>query len=328
MKKLLISVFVFISCWAFSQVEIPEKSSKGTITTVVNTTIEYTNLRYSDGKINYTNAATGEEEFLYENSIKSIDYEPESQSSDAADNSETQVGANKPVYRNKQAFDAANNSKTQVEAEKKRGENIGGISEYIKRNYPEGIYNTKEDFINKTPSSNPSLVFTQLRSTKEIILPGEETVCFIRTTDDQKLKNVFAVSKGGYLYLNIKAILKNRERGNGDGSQETNYPNAYAAVQIGGDNFLYAEVPLSNAWGNGFFYSAVGGGVGVAIVTTGGMDYSKGVVFDLKKQNFDIFRNCEDFNKFLSKVAPDKAIICQTRHGYLARARRVMQEIK
>lgn len=57
---------------AYSQISIPANSSKGTIVTQDNTTIEYRDLKYEKGKVTYKNAQTGIEEFLYDNSVKSI----------------------------------------------------------------------------------------------------------------------------------------------------------------------------------------------------------------------------------------------------------------
>ena len=65
-------MLILLSTFVFSQVKVPESSRKGTIVTQTNEIIEYRNLKFSNGKVFYTNANNNEEEFLYENSVKSI----------------------------------------------------------------------------------------------------------------------------------------------------------------------------------------------------------------------------------------------------------------
>ncbi|WP_294282725.1 hypothetical protein [uncultured Chryseobacterium sp.] len=72
MKKIFTLLFAVASLAAYSQISIPANSPKGTIVTQNNTTIEYRDLKYEKGKVTYRNAQTGIEEFLYDNSVKSI----------------------------------------------------------------------------------------------------------------------------------------------------------------------------------------------------------------------------------------------------------------
>lgn len=72
MKKIFTLLFAVASLAAYSQISIPANSSKGTIVTQDNITIEYRDLKYEKGKVTYKNAQTGIEEFLYDNSVKSI----------------------------------------------------------------------------------------------------------------------------------------------------------------------------------------------------------------------------------------------------------------
>jgi len=73
MKKLYMLAFAFISISAFSQINIPASSSKGTILTQTDQKIEYINLKYEKGKVYYTNIQNGQHEFLYNNSVKGIE---------------------------------------------------------------------------------------------------------------------------------------------------------------------------------------------------------------------------------------------------------------
>ena len=77
MRKILILGSFLIGGILFSQVKIPQKSSKGNITTTANSVIHYTNLIYENGKVTFINSETGNEEFLYDNSIKNLEYSAE-----------------------------------------------------------------------------------------------------------------------------------------------------------------------------------------------------------------------------------------------------------
>ncbi len=74
MKRVLLVFSLLVFSVYYSQIQIPASSKKGKIVTVTNQTIEYTNLKYENGKVNYYNLKTNTNEFLYDNSIKSIEY--------------------------------------------------------------------------------------------------------------------------------------------------------------------------------------------------------------------------------------------------------------
>lgn len=80
MKKTLILGAFLLGGFLFSQVQqvkIPQKSSKGVITTKTDLKINYTNLTYEKGKITYLNSETGQVEFLYDNSVENITFDSE-----------------------------------------------------------------------------------------------------------------------------------------------------------------------------------------------------------------------------------------------------------
>lgn len=72
MRKVLTVLFAVASLALYSQISIPESSTKGIIITQDNQKISYKNLIYSKGKVTYTNIQNGAEEFLYDNSVKGI----------------------------------------------------------------------------------------------------------------------------------------------------------------------------------------------------------------------------------------------------------------
>ena len=75
-------LFAVASLSVYSQISIPESSPKGIIVTSNNTTIEYKDLKYEKGKVTYKNAQTGIEEFLYDNSVKSIQENTQAETSE------------------------------------------------------------------------------------------------------------------------------------------------------------------------------------------------------------------------------------------------------
>ncbi|MDQ0475525.1 hypothetical protein [Chryseobacterium sp. MDT2-18] len=77
MKKIIIVGTFLLGGFLFSQVKIPQKSSKGVINTSTDLKINYTHLIYQKGKVTFINTETGKEEFLYDNSVKSIVFDSE-----------------------------------------------------------------------------------------------------------------------------------------------------------------------------------------------------------------------------------------------------------
>lgn len=72
------NIFTIFTLLAFSffysQIFIPAMSPKGKIVTQTDMVIDYTNLKYENGKVSYYNTGSAAEEFLYDNSVKSIQY--------------------------------------------------------------------------------------------------------------------------------------------------------------------------------------------------------------------------------------------------------------
>lgn len=180
------------------------------------------------------------------------------------------------------------------------GENISSNnSNTLKENtaktdYPEGIYVTKEDFIKKIPSKNQELSKKGLIGfTKEMVDDNVSECFFYDAQSDKKLKNVFAVVYHSSLYFNVAAILTDRNKT--DRAQTSDFPNSFIKVLFGGDNYIYTELALANVWAKGLAYNA--GAAGSAIAGT--LNTGKGIVWDYKNQEFNIFKNCEDYNDFI-----------------------------
>jgi len=164
--------------------------------------------------------------------------------------------------------------------------------------YPSGIYTTKEAFLKKKPDFITPVVPKGLYGLEKPDLAGEivDNCFFFYLYRNTKITKAFAISYKGSLYLQIGPILDNRNRK--DKSQSGDFPNSFVRVKIEGEHYLYTELNLSNVWAKGLSYN-----IGTQPNRT-----SKPAVWDFKNDEFNIFRNCEDFNTFIAVVYPKGVI--------------------
>lgn len=189
-----------------------------------------------------------------------------------------------------------------------------------KPDYPEGIYTSKKDFINKTPISFKKIVMKGLnRKVTDSII---HNCYFYYLYTNKKIKKVFAISYKGHLYFQIKAILKNRNKT--DRAQSTNFPNTFVRVIMGGKNYLYTEAELVNQWAMG---TAVNFGVAGAIIAND-LIKGKGIVWDFKNQEFNIFKSCKDYNKFLLGKSKTDIQKCKNHQPNMLEVRKTIEKIK
>ena len=79
--------------------------------------------------------------------------------------------------------------------------------------YSNGIYKTKEDFVNRRISSTNEVVSKGLIGFEKPVLNQIVDNCFFYyLSSDEKVKNVFAISYKGHLYFQIYSILENRNK--------------------------------------------------------------------------------------------------------------------
>ena len=180
-------------------------------------------------------------------------------------------------------------------------------------NYPDGIYLTKNDFIQKTPSQqNLDLVFEKI----PLIVETDSLIrrCkFFEKQTGKKIKKAFAIKYNQLLYVRTGAILKNRNKKDKGLSASSQYD--FVLVLLGGDNFLYTEAGLINPWKTGVSAGVsnsvrgiVGSTLGDAIENSYPTTtiYGKGVVWDVKKNEFNVFTDCNDFNEFIEPFQIEK----------------------
>lgn len=189
-----------------------------------------------------------------------------------------------------------------------------------KPNYPDGIYITKSDFINKTPSSLKSVNLKGLNSklTDSII----HNCYFYYAETDKKIKDVFAISYQGHLYFQLKAILDNRNKT--DRAQSTNFHNTFVRVIIGGDNYFYTEAELVNQWaaGTAANFGLIGG------VIMNDLIKGKGIVWDFKNEEFNIFKSCKDYNEFIANKSSDDLQECKNHQPNMIEVRKTIEKLK
>lgn len=207
--------------------------------------------------------------------------------------------------------------------------------------YPNGAYETLESFIAKTPSDK--IMFPKTHYKALYYEYSNDLVQFFEQgKTDFPIKNYFAVVHNDEVYLNVKAIMNNRADGNGNLSKDIPN-NGFLRVKAGTDDFLYVEMPMTKtsttflvgvAGGlTAGVASAAGGAIigGVASGLSNGMigiaspNLMKGIVLDVEKKEYDIFKNCKDFNTFL-EAQSTSAIDCDKDYN-ISNIRGIMNKI-
>lgn len=193
----------------------------------------------------------------------------------------------------------------------------------FKANYPEGIYYTKNDFINKRANNSKAI---QMRDfNQQILKEAIHNPFFYFVVTNKKVKNVFAISYNGHLFFQVKAILKNRNKE--DRAQESKNPNSFVRTILGGNNYLYTEANLANKWAQGAYYGGIGGAVGGTLAND--LIKGKGVVWDFKNQEFNIFKSCKDYNEFIFDLGSfDDIQECKQHQPDIFKVREAMQKVK
>ena len=169
--------------------------------------------------------------------------------------------------------------------------------ELLNSNYPEGVYLSYEDFLDKKAINyGPFMVRKPMAGFKELEKSMEaDQVFFFNSKNNTKITNAFAISYNGSVYFQQRQIHKLASKE--DRNQEGDNPNSYHRVKKDG-KFLYLEVSFANAWSKGFAYG-VGGAVAGAYAGT--LNKLKGVVFDISAKEFNLIRDCNDLNFLLAK---------------------------
>ena len=318
MKKAL---FLFLFIVVYNQICLAQNdnilSKKGMIVLEDNKHIPYTNVKLINANFQYIDQNGAEKEIPF----KEVMYVEDEQNS--------KVFTNKAVverFRIKEEKRLEEEKQLAIERNLKKQEERALREEESKlKLVPDGIYYTKEDFLNGKPNSLEVLIPKGLVGFEKPELSGIPDACFFYSKqEDKKIKKVFAISYQGHLYFQIQAILNNRNKT--DRAQSNDFPNSFSRVIIGGENYYYLEADLANQWAQVAAIGAAGVVIGGAISNS--MITGKGIVWDTKNKEFNIFKNCKDYNEFIKNIYPEGIQSCEEHQPDILKIREAIEKIK
>lgn len=312
--KQLLTLIVFIANITYSNAQTI-LAQKGTITSATNEVFFFEKIQIVGSDFQYIEPSSGEEKKLPIKSVKIVEDENF-----------------KRVFTNRSIIVSSEFSSQGIVLEKTRTDTIAIARTqtpkkeevlFSENGYPVGIYYTKEDFIRKVPNSKVAILPKELVGWEKEELTGLPDECyFYLVSEDKRIKKVFAICYKGHIYFQTQAILDHRHKT--DRAQTNTFPNGFAKVQTMGDNYYYTEVSLVNKWAQGLAYS--GGAVGGVMAT--GMYNRKGIVWDVKNKEFNIFKNCKDYNEFIKDLYPEGVQECKNHQPDIHKVRQAINIVK
>jgi|GEM_PF-303916 len=327
MRSVLLLFTLFFSLHSLAQNE-KILSKKGMIILEDNKHIPYLNVKLTNGNFRYTDEQGIEKELL----MKEVMY--------IEDEQNAKIFTNKTVverYKKNEEKRLEEEKTATAERNLKKQEERAKLEEERKlKLLPNGIYYTKEDFLNKNPNSTEIIVPKGLIGFEKPELNGIPDVCFFYSKNsDKKIKKVFAIAYEGHLYFQIQAILNNRNKT--DRAQTNDFPNSFSRVLIAGENYYYLESDLVNLWVQGVAYNMGATGTFIAqdlssanvkLGRTQNFGSKKGIVWDIKNKEFNIFKNCNDYNDFIKNLYPDGIQECDKHQPDILKVREAIEKIK
>ncbi len=310
MKRALLLFFLMTIGYCNAQDILAEK---GTITLATNEKIAFEKLELTGKQFRYLEPVTGEKKEIAMNTVKVVD-----------DGNHNRIFTNRNIIISNELSQGILIEKTKADTIAKKPAPKKEDPAFTANGYPNGIYHTKEDFINKIPSSTALVIPKELVGfEKEEIVDHIPSDCyFYLKNEDKKLKKVFAVCYKGEMYFQTQAILSNRNKT--DRAQTNYFPNGFVRVKTMGENYYYTEASLANKWARGFALN--GGAIGGAINST--LENQKGIVWDVKNKEFNIFKNCKDYNEFIKTLYPEGVQECKNHQPDLLKVREAIHKIK
>lgn len=151
--------------------------------------------------------------------------------------------------------------------------------------FPKGIYKSFEDFKVMKPSDS----ITQFS-----IRVGNDTISnrFYNTKTFKRMRKEFAFSDGDFLYVNVKGIMKNfLKEDKGQLKDDGNYH--LKAILIG-QKYIYFEDYFTST------EAAIFGG----LIGASAARRLKGVLYNYETNKFNLFKNAEDFENFVTTYHP------------------------
>lgn len=324
MKKVIFFFVLMITTFCFGQND-NILAKEGNIVLEDNKQLPFINVKLINGSFHYTDIESGSEKQIAISEVKYI-----------VDRQNSNIFTNKSVVERAKAKEEELIAKQKEQADLRRQEKLKLEESRKLKLVPDGIYFSKEDFLNGKPSSLETIVPKELIGFEKTELSGIPDACFFYyKNSDKKIKKVFAISYQGHLYFQIQAILNNRHKT--DRAQTNDFPNSFTRVLSAGQNYYYVEATLINQWVQGLAYNT--GATGVLIASdlssanvqlgkTQNFGNIKGIVWDVKNKEFNIFKNCKDYNDFIKDIYPNGIQECDKHQPDITKIREVIEKIK
>ncbi|MBD3581674.1 hypothetical protein [Flavobacterium selenitireducens] len=184
-----------------------------------------------------------------------------------------------------------------------QNDSIKSTALHLVGDYPQGVYMTFEDFLAKKVSPLPKLerrfVPRDLRVHRDSLV---NHVFFYNVPAFNKYSDAAVICENGQLYVRQRDIEKLTQEG--DRRYGAENPRTYHRV-ISDGKFLYFEGPFSNMW-----KKAVSAGLGNSSGVANAMMETRGLVYNFETKEFDIFKDCDDFKKFLKEHKISESVNC------------------
>ena len=170
--------------------------------------------------------------------------------------------------------------------------------------YPEGVYLTYTDLVEKTPSNTNRIEARDVFKPKKKLVEGQLDNClFYSRRKNKRIKDAFAIVYYGQVFINVnhmKGMMDKKER-----KKLIDHKDSYLRVLDLG-KYWYMEGFSRKGGGLGL---SIGGGP-VSVGTGGPREELRGILFDPDVQHFDMITDCKDFNEFLQFTHPERAFKC------------------
>jgi len=172
--------------------------------------------------------------------------------------------------------------------------------------FPEGVYETLEDVLNKKPTSTDEVYFkpSDVKDSSE----SPDKVFFYFKQKDKKIRIPLAVSHNGEMYFQTYRKYTNKK----DKGYDPDQYSRFCKVTSYG-RFIYFEENMRGMWSK----ALLGNLSPMTYLMNGNI---KGIVLDLDNKEFNILRDCGDLNDFLKqhqipeiKCDPEKFTIGELR---------------
>ena len=156
-----------------------------------------------------------------------------------------------------------------------------------KGDFPEGIYMTIEDVLNKKPSSTEEVYLKTTDRNDTVNLP--EKAFFYFKQKNKKILYPLAISYQGEMYFQTYRKYTNKK----DKGYDPDQYSRFCKVSNYG-RFIYFEENMRGLWSKAL------------LVNLNPASYSikgkiKGIVLDLDNREFNMLRDCEDLNDFFKQ---------------------------